>query len=597
MTIPSQFLEELRARVGLAEVVGRRVALTRKGREHTGLCPFHKEKTPSFTVNEEKGFYHCFGCAAHGGAIDFLMNMDNLSFPEAVERLAAEAGMTVPSDTPEEKERERQRQSLFEVTEAAAVFFEKNLRMPEGKAALDYLGARGLDDGVIAHFRIGFAADSRGALKGALARQGISEDHLIAGGLLVRPEDEQRRPYDRFRRRVIFPIGDRRGRVIAFGGRILGEGEPKYLNSPETPLFHKGRTLYGLAQATAAARKTGEVIVTEGYMDVIALHRAGFENVVAPLGTALTEEQIAALWRLARQPILCFDGDAAGQRAATRAAERALPILKSGHGLRFATLPAGEDPDSLIGSMGPQALARILAAALPLSDAIWHTETWGRTAIGAEERAALERRLGEHCERIGDPALKSAFRQGFRDRVWRLTRARGRDDGATPDTPVQRLAQAGVPTPVDGLDLAERTMLAVVLNHTELFDEVGEQLGSHGFSDPVMDALRQALVSSLTDRSDRDRRGLGEDLVERGHGAAMETLLGDPLIRGNRKVAPRAPTGEAREVWEESLAMARGLALAAEKARVERDLEGESGEEAWERSRSLIRAGLADDAA
>ncbi|MCH7487834.1 MAG: DNA primase, partial [Proteobacteria bacterium] len=279
MAFSPEFLDELRARAGLASVIGRRVRLTRKGREHLGLCPFHKEKTPSFTVNEEKGFYHCFGCGEHGSVIDFVMKADGLPFPEAVERLAAEAGMEVPPDSPEDRERRARNKSLYAVMEAAAARFEGSLRMPEGRAALAYLKARGLDDATIAAFRLGFAVDSRGGLKSALARQGMEPETLVAGGLLIQPD--QGDPYDRFRGRVMFPIGDRRGKVIAFGGRLLGPGEPKYLNSPETPLFSKRRVLYGLAQAAPCAHKEGRVIVTEGYMDVIALPGAGVRCAVA----------------------------------------------------------------------------------------------------------------------------------------------------------------------------------------------------------------------------------------------------------------------------------------------------------------------------
>ena len=300
MTFPARFLDELRGRIGLADVVGKRVRLVRKGREHSGLCPFHKEKSPSFTVNEEKGFYHCFGCGAHGSVFDFVMQTEGLSFPEAVERLAGEAGMEVPNESPEERAREKERQTLYDVCEAATAFFEKSLRMPEGKAALDYLRGRGLDEATIERFRLGFAPDSRGALKAALAREKFSDALMIEAGLLIQPDDAGRMPYDRFRGRVMFPITDRRDRPIAFGGRIMAEGEPKYLNSPETPLFHKGYVLYGLALAGPQIHKTGSVVVSEGYMDVIALHRAGFDTAVAPLGTALTEDHLRGLWKLAR---------------------------------------------------------------------------------------------------------------------------------------------------------------------------------------------------------------------------------------------------------------------------------------------------------
>ena len=279
MAFSDQFLEDLRARAGLADVIGRRVKLTKKGREHLGLCPFHKEKTPSFTVNEDKGFYHCFGCGEHGSVFDFVMATEGLNFPEAVEKLAGEAGMEVPQDSPEERQRQEQRQTLYDVTEKAARFFQHQLLSPAGKQAHDYLKGRGLTDETIKRFRLGFAPDGRNVLKQALAGDGIEDARMIATGMLIQPDDKNRDNYDRFRGRVMFPITDTRERVIAFGGRILGDGEPKYLNSPETSLFHKGRVLYGLKQASGPARKAGSIIVTEGYTDVIALSQAGLTNV------------------------------------------------------------------------------------------------------------------------------------------------------------------------------------------------------------------------------------------------------------------------------------------------------------------------------
>ncbi len=328
MAFPPRFLDELRQRVSLAEIVGRRVKLVRRGREYIGLCPFHKEKTPSFSVVEDKGFYHCFGCGAHGDVIGFVMQTENLSFPEAVEQLARQAGLDVPQESREERERAARQATLQGAVDAACVYFEQMLYGPDGRAARAYLERRGLDEATIRRFRLGYAPDGRDHLKRALAKE-FPEPLLIEAGLLRKPEGGGE-TYDYFRDRVIFPIGDRRGRIIAFGGRVMGDGQPKYLNSPDTPLFQKGRVLYGWALARAAAAKEPSAIVVEGYMDVIALHRAGFATAVAPLGTALTEAQIEELWRLAPEPILCFDGDAAGQRAASRALARALPILKPG---------------------------------------------------------------------------------------------------------------------------------------------------------------------------------------------------------------------------------------------------------------------------
>src|SRR5215469_12727372 len=374
MAFPPRFLDELRQRVSLAEVVGRRVKLIRRGREFTGLCPFHNEKTPSFSVVEDKGFYHCFGCGAHGDVIGFSMQAENLSFPEAVEQLARRAGLEVPQETHEERERAERHATLQTAVDAACAFFEKMLHGPEGRGARAYLEGRGLDDAAIRRFRLGFAPDGRDKLKRAVMSSTVPEALLLEAGLLRKPEGGGE-SYDYFRNRVIFPIGDRRGRIIAFGGRVMDDGQPKYLNSPDTPLFQKGRVLYGWALARVAAAKDPSAIVVEGYMDVIALHRAGFTTAVAPLGTALTERQIEELWRLAPEPVLCFDGDSAGQRAASRALARALPILKPGMSLRFAILPPSEDPDSLILHHGASAMRELLDRAQPLAEVLWRLET------------------------------------------------------------------------------------------------------------------------------------------------------------------------------------------------------------------------------
>src|SRR6185437_10125059 len=421
MAFPPRFLDELRQRVSLAEIVGRRVKLIRRGREFTGLCPFHNEKTPSFSVVEEKGFYHCFGCGAHGDVIGFTMQTENLSFLEAVEQLARRAGLDVPQETHEERERAAREATLQGAVDAACAFFEKTLQGPEGRAARAYLEGRGLDDATIRRFRLGFAPESRDKLKRALGGS-IPESLLLEAGLLRKPEGGGD-SYDYFRNRVIFPIGDRRGRSIAFGGRVMDDGQPKYLNSPETPLFQKGRNLYGWALARVAAAKDESAIVVEGYTDVIALHRAGFTTAVAPLGTALTEAQIEELWRMAPEPVLCFDGDSAGQRAASRALARALPILKPGLSLRFAILPPSEDPDSLILHHGPPAMRELLDRAQPLAEVLWRLETVHPTDT-PERRAALEKRLDSQVRLIADRSVQEHYRNFFRERLAEMFGAR-----------------------------------------------------------------------------------------------------------------------------------------------------------------------------
>lgn len=420
MRFPPQFLDELRTRTSLAQVIGRKVKLVKKGREHMGLCPFHSEKTPSFTVSEEKGFYHCFGCGAHGDAIAFLTESEGIAFPEAVERLAGEAGMEIPQLSPQEEEAYAKRSSLYDVMEVAVGWFENKLASPQAEEARNYLTRRGLTGETIGHFRLGFAPRSRSLFKEAMLAKKIAEDQLVESGMLVKAEDKDR-TYDRFRNRIIFPITDARGRTVAFGGRAMGsDTKAKYLNSPETPLFHKGDMLYNLAGARKAAFEKSEVIVAEGYMDVIALHQAGFTHAVAPLGTALTEAQIALLWRMAPEPVLCFDGDKAGVRAAGRALERALPLLKPGHSLRFALLPDGEDPDSLIQREGAAAFARVLGGALSLSDMLWRLVSQGVDISTPERRAGLEKKAFDAVGPIRDEKVRGFYMRDFRDRLFQI---------------------------------------------------------------------------------------------------------------------------------------------------------------------------------
>lgn len=569
MAFTPQFLDELRLRIGLADLVGKRVRLVRKGNEHSGLCPFHKEKTPSFTLNEEKGFYHCFGCGAHGSAIDFIMNMEGLAFPEAVERLAQDAGMEVPVDSPEQRERTRQRQTLYDVMEAASHFFEQQLRMPEGRTALTYLRDRGLDDDTMAAFRLGYAPDGRGTLKTALRRDHITDEQMIEAGLVIQPDDRERESYDRFRDRVIFPITDKRGRVIAFGGRTLKSDNEKkiakYLNSPETPLFHKGHVLYNLKNASRMAREEGTVIVTEGYMDVIGLSRAGFANAVAPLGTALTEEQIAELWKTVREPVLCFDGDNAGVRAQTRAAERALPLLKPGYGLRFATLPPGEDPDSLVASKGRQAMADVISTAEPLSEVLWRMATGGRLPKTPEQKASVQKALEDHARSIADPTLRSHFSRDFKNRIWAIGgRGKGgRGGGSHGVAPV--LGKGAVSSAkIDAHELHERILIATLLGHPELYDAVGERLGTLSFSAPGLDNLRQDVLKTLAGEPGLDSEGVRRHLKENGYSAILDLVWGADFFVNAFFAKPETDIETAREGWEEIYALYRNTDLVIE---------------------------------
>lgn len=408
MSLTPQFLDELRARTSLSTLIGRTVKVQKAGREYKACCPFHNEKTPSFTINDEKGFYHCFGCGAHGDAIRWMTDHRGLPFMEAVKELAATAGMDVPAPDPRAAKRAEQAKGLHDVMAAAQDFFVARLNSIEGAEARDYLDKRGISDVTRRAFGFGFAPDSRGKLKSAL--KDFGEPMLIEAGLLIKPEGE-RDTYDRFRGRLMLPIRDIRGRVIAFGGRILGQGEPKYLNSPDTPLFDKGRTLYNIDRASPASRKTGRIIVVEGYMDVVALAQAGFEDAVAPMGTALTEHQLERLWQLADVPILCLDGDSAGQRAAIRAAGRALPLLGPAKSLAFATLPAGMDPDDVIRSTGADSFGNFLTLAMPLVDQIWKAERNAGPIATPENRAGLKQRLIDRIGSIQNPLVREQYHQ------------------------------------------------------------------------------------------------------------------------------------------------------------------------------------------
>jgi DNA primase len=417
MRFSPQFLDELRARLPVSEVVGRRVKLRKAGREWKGLSPFNKEKTPSFFVNDQKAMWFDFSSGKNGNIFDFLVLTEGLSFPEAVERLAHQAGIPLPVMTREAQAQEERRKSLHEVVELAAKFFEATLASRAGARGRGYLLDRGIAAPTQLKFRLGYAPSEQYALKEHLGAAKIPVEDMIEAGLLVSGEDIAV-PYDRFRDRVMFPISDWRGRVIAFGGRALDkEVSAKYLNSPETPLFHKGATLYNIAGARKAAHDGARVVAVEGYIDVIAMVSAGFEATVAPLGTALTAEQLALMWRMADEPILCFDGDDAGRRAAYRAVDLALPLLKPGKSLKFASLPDGQDPDDLARSGGRDAIEDVLGAARPLADVLWMRESEAGPLDTPERRAALEARAASIIATVGDETVRRYYKQDFAARL------------------------------------------------------------------------------------------------------------------------------------------------------------------------------------
>ena len=587
MTFPPHFLDELRARVPLEGVIGKRVRLVRRGRELLGLCPFHNEKTPSFTVNEEKGFFHCFGCGAHGDVIGFVMRDEGLAFPEAVERLAGDAGLALPARDPRAEAREKQRLSLFGVVEEAAKWFEAELAGQRGAEARRYLDARGVDEETRAQFRLGYAPDSRTALRTALEKHEITEAMMQEAGLVIAPDDG-RTPYDRFRGRVIFPICDRRGRVVAFGGRALGDAQPKYLNSPETPLFAKGSLLYGQHLAAPAARKAGQVIAVEGYMDVIALHQAGIAQAVAPLGTALTENQLEGLWRLADDPVLCFDGDEAGARAAARAVERALPQLNAKRSLRFATLPAGQDPDTMVRDRGRQAMAEIVDSAIPLSDQLWRMAASGRALDTPEARARVNKQLQDQIARIPDRDLGYRYLEDFRQRL-RLPRRAWRQGGpqpfAAPEPPLRRgeaLGPGGQGTAL----VRERTLLQTLIDFPALVVEQHESLARIHLETPRFAAVMAALVEWAETGPEPEGALLRGALADRSLGGVADELAEADTHYLNRA----ASLDEARTLLTQLLEMQRRwIDVPAALSEAERALADEVSEENWERLQEAIR--------
>lgn len=616
MSFSPDFLDELRQRLALSDIVGRKVRLIRKGREHSGLCPFHNEKSPSFTVNDDKAFYHCFGCGAHGDVIRFVMESEGLGFTETVERLAAQAGLAVPKSRPEDAQITKQKATLYDVLEAATHWFESQLAARAGTSAMDYLTRRGLRPETIRKFRLGLAPEAQAGLKDALIARKIEPKLLDEAGLTITPEDG-RPSFDRFRHRVIFPITDAQGRVVAFGGRTLGDAQAKYLNSPETPLFHKGRLLYNLANARKAAHDKARVIVVEGYMDVIALAQAGFEEVVAPLGTALTEEQIILLWRLTPEPLLCFDGDSAGLRAAHRAAERALPLVKPGHSLRFAFLPKGEDPDSFVQRQGKQAMEEVLQKARPLADVLWDMLVEGAAIDTPERRAGFEARIETALAPIADTKIKGYYKAEFRDRLNRLiagsrpepaqgvqrsgasfsaSRARmggngkgggGKVFGGPARTALfarTDVARSGRPS----FALRERLLVLIILNHPGLLDQHMEEFAGLELQNPDLDKLRSVIIRIAAGDKALDTEALKRHLKEQGFGESLEKLEQRGALVNVWYAWPDAALVDAERGWLQCMAFHRRvLTLAADKKAAEMALAEDMTEETFERFRAL----------
>ena len=589
MRFPPHFLDEIRTRLSVSQVVGRKVALKKKGREFAGLSPFKVEKTPSFFVNDQKGFYHCFASGEHGDIFTFLMKTEGLSFPEAVERLAEEAGLPIPKMSARDEERENERDRLHRLIETAAKFFEASLLTSAGTQARRYLEKRGLRSETIAAFRIGYAPNDRAALRQHLSKQGFSVEDMIASGMLISGDDIPV-AYDRFRNRVIFPITDLKNRVIAFGGRALDPDQPaKYLNSPDTPLFHKGRLLFNAYGARSSAHERERIIAVEGYMDVIALSEAGFAEAVAPLGTALTEDQIKLLWRMAPEPILCFDGDDAGRKAAFRTVQTVLPLLKPGFSVRFAFLPDGLDPDDLIRQQGADAFAVELDKASALFDVMWQREEQEHALSTPDQRAAFESRLRTQVEGIGDATVRAHYERELRETLWALNRtiareiARGegprrknrgggaRRNNVTPDWRLRERARlsGSQQTPIQkhlaaSPELSQRSELApareallvkTVLNHPWLVDEHAEQIAGLTLASNVVGRLRDAILTLHALDNSLDSERLRTQLSKSGLDKAVDLVERSVTHRSDRFAEPNAPRAEVEDGWRHTLAL------------------------------------------
>lgn len=488
MIFPKEFISQIKERVLTSQVVGKRVVLKNKGREFSGLCPFHSEKTPSFTVNDDKAFYHCFGCGAHGNIFDFLMQTEGLSFPEAIEKLALDAGMTLPKRDERSFQQYDHHAKLMQCAENAARYFQDNLKNSLGSEAREYLRGRGITLQTVEEFRLGFAPEQPGKMQQALEKQGHSLAEMQEIGLI-------KNGYEMFRGRVIFPITDAKGRVIAFGGRILSKGEPKYLNSPETPIFHKRRILFGKAIARKPAYDTGEIIVTEGYMDVIALNQAGFKNAVAPLGTSLTDEHLTELWALAKEPTMCFDGDNAGKRAMTRAAELAVQYLKPGFSLKFVELPQGQDPDDIVRS-DKTLFSSLVKNSKPLSEVLFDMERDKSSVTTPEQLADFSTRLTSLASKIPDKTTAKNYQDYFRQRLWQDFRNLNNKPGDSERKSSRVSSIIGISPQKQRLLQIEAAIIGTIIAHPSLLKDtiIEEDFVKIEFSHLEIDNLRQNIL-------------------------------------------------------------------------------------------------------
>lgn len=614
MRYPPSILDDIRARLPVSAVVGRRVKLIKAGREWKGLSPFNQEKTPSFYVNDQKGSFFDFSSGRNGDIFKFVMETEGLTFPEAVEKLAAEAGVELPKMTVEAEIVEKKRKGLGEAMELAAKFFEAQLRERVGANAREYLRTRDLPPQVVQQFRIGYAPGDRFALRDHLASKDVSSEVMIEAGLLIAGGDIAV-PYDRFRDRLMFPICDSKGRVIAFGGRALQkDAQAKYLNSPETPLFHKGSTLYNLNFARKAAHDAGRLIAVEGYIDVIAMTRAGFAETVAPLGTALTEDQLGLMWRMASEPVLCFDGDKAGIKAAHRAIDVALPLLQPGRSLRFVFLAGGQDPDELLRSSGADAVAAAVGRQAPFVDVLFEREVQREALDTPEAKADLEKRLRELVGHIRDEALRRHYREAIDERLRALFRAasgrrggggqnagnfvhrrgqgRFRDQKPTPKSPVavsSRLTQTSLFAGRASAPSRELALVVAAVNHPAIAEVEAETLAALELSTRPLMQLRNLILDVVAEHPDNMGGVLRERLENGGMGALLQKAEAN-LVPGDGWALATSETYDALERWRDAAHLhLRETTLPKEMRVAGEKLASDDDESAWDELSGLVQ--------
>lgn len=540
MIFSADFKDQIRRCIRIADVISRYVPLQRRGTRLLGLCPFHQEKTPSFYVFDHEDSYHCFGCRAHGDIFSFVQHMQNVDFPTAVEMLATEAGLTIPEDSTQDDPIAHKRRTYLDIMEAAADFFQKSLYTPAGQGAMAYLTKRGMVAGTIETFRLGYAP-GKTALKKYLMDQKFDLTDIQDLRLLT-----QDGHYDFFNNRLMFPITNRQNQVIAFGGRTLDGRDPKYINSADTPIFQKSFHLYGYVTSRKSEKRDIPVIICEGYMDVLALYQGGYEKAVAPLGTALTPEQIQLAWRLTPQPIICFDGDTAGQRAAQQAVRRVLPILKPNHTLNFIVLPKGEDPDSLLTSGQKETFGRLLLKPVALADKLWQGLIAGFTSFAPEQQAYLKEQIKDVCQTIEHADIRKAYVHHLNSLFYQVVRGPG-DFKKKNQTPAPNLSRRTI---APKRLLQEKILLSLLLNYPEILDEVNETLGRLELTRTDFKDIKELLLSYVNEEKELDRTAIESHLTSRGYEAVYTLLMDKGLILHEAALGPKGTKADALKAFE-----------------------------------------------